>query len=271
MSGILATLNVGKGALITQQTAFGVLGHNIANVNTPGFSRQNIVPETTDPSPVRPGQRGTGVRILEITRGYDKFLDSQLKRETSLLGRWDAEHDSLSQIEMIFDETGESGLNQVMAEFWNAWQELGNNPSGQAERVNLKAKTEILTTGFNKLESDLRQMQRDLNAQVRGAVNKINIMVDQIAGLNIKIVSAEIENINANDYRDKRSLLIEELSELIGVNTFEGPGKKATVLTAGGKPLVEETASWHLEAVADENDPNRFTVFGLTIAEILLI
>lgn len=246
MPGLYGVLNTGKGALLTQQKAVDVTGHNIANANTLGFSRQRVNLETNEPISIKPGQMGTGVRAREIRRIYDKFLGVQINNENKSLGRWESQKDTLERVEMIFDESTGFGLNQAMSEFWNAWQDLVNNPAGLGERSALLAKTEQMTQNFQKVHTDLRQIQDDIDDSIMGTVEEINLITQQIADLNRKISQVEIGGQNANDYRDKRDLLLQELSLKIDINSFENDEGKVTVMVCGGRPLVENTSAWDL-------------------------
>jgi flagellar hook-associated protein 1 FlgK len=247
MTGIYGViLNAGRGALIAQQKAIEVTGNNIANVNTPGYSRQvaNLVPN--EPIQCGPGLVGTGVRADEVKRIYDRFLGLQINNENEQLGRWEAKKGALERVEIVFDESSGYGLNQAMSEFWNAWQDLVNNPSGNVERVTLLAKSETMATTFSSMYSSLEQIQKDIDISIGGTVEEINLIVEQIADLNRKIVDVELSGQSANDYRDSRDLLLKELSSMIDINTFENSDGSLTVSVSGGKPLVEGSYSWDL-------------------------
>ncbi len=246
MPDIYGILNVARGALLTQQRAIDVTGHNIANVNTPGYSRQRVNMQTNTPIPFRPGQMGTGVNAVEIQRIYDRFLGVQISNENQNLGRWEAQKDGLKKVEMILNETTGYGLNQAMSEFWNAWQGLVNNPSGHTERTLLKTKSEILANTLNKIYSDLEQIQKDADNSIKGTTQQINRITDQIADLNQQISQVEVTGQNANDLRDRRDLLLNELSSMIDITTSEGDHGKVTVFVSGGRPLVQGNSSWDL-------------------------
>lgn len=246
MPDIYGILSIGKDALLTQQRGIDVTGQNIANVNTPGYSRQRVVMETKEPIDFFPGQIGTGVRATEVRRIYDRFIGMQLSAEQEQVGRWDARMTGLEKVEMLFDESGGYGLNKAMSEFWNAWQDVSDNPSGQAERVALQAKSQTLADQFRKLRKDLVEVQKDMDVSVAGTLEEINRLATQIAQLNQKIAQTEVGGQNANDLRDKRDGLITELSQKIDIESFENSNGKVTVLVAGGRPLVEEGFSWRL-------------------------
>jgi flagellar hook-associated protein 1 FlgK len=251
MSNVFGILNTGRTALLTQQKAIDVTGHNIANVNTDGYSRQRVNMETNEPYSSQPGQTGTGVRAAEIQRIYDRFLGAQINNENQNLGNWETQKGVLERVEIIFDESSGYGLNQAMSEFWNAWQDLANNPSDFAGRAALLAKSETMTATFNNIYSNLEQIQTDIDTSIMGTVKEINSIAEWIAGLNQKIALTEVGGQNANDYRDSRDLLLKELSLKINIDSFENSDGKVTVLVAGGRPLVENISSWNLSTQPD--------------------
>ena len=135
MTGIYGVLNLAGNALLTQQKAINVTGNNIANVNTPGYSRQKLMLENKTPMQSSVGPMGNGVEAVSVERVYDRFLGVQINSENETLGRWEAQKNGLELAEVIFDESGEFGLSQSLSQFWGAWQDLTNDPSGYNERV----------------------------------------------------------------------------------------------------------------------------------------
>ncbi len=258
MSGIYGILGMGSRALLINQKAMDITGHNIANVNTPGFSRQRVNLSTNDPvSFFQPGQMGTGVKALEIQRIYDRFLGAQINNENQSLGRWDAQKSTFEKVEMIIDETSGYGLSQAMNEFWNAWQDLVDNPSGQAERVSLLNKSENMADRFQKFYGDIQQVREDINNSISGTTEEINLIAGQIADLNQQVSVIEAGGQNANDYRDQRDLLLKELSSKIDINSFEGDDGMVTVIVGGGNPLVQDSSSWSLSVAPDTGPDNQ--------------
>lgn len=257
MTGIYGViLNSGRGSLLAQQKAIEVTGHNISNVNTPGYSRQVV--NLAANNPIQCGQDlvGTGVTVNGVKRVYDRFIGLQINNESQNLGRWEARKDVLEKIETVFDESSDYGLSQAMREFWNAWQDLANNPSGNAERVALSAKSQNMTNIFNSIYSSLEETQKDIDTSVSGTVEEINQITQQIADLNQKIIDMEVSGQSSNDHRDSRDLLLRELSSMIDINTFENSNGSVTVTSSGGRSLVEGVYSWDLstETVAGFQD-----------------
>jgi flagellar hook-associated protein 1 FlgK len=225
MSDIYGVMSIAGEALMTQQQAISVTSHNIANVNTPGYSRQRLDMTTNIPLESSVGPMGNGVSADSIERIYDRYLSSQINNESQGLGKWQAHKDAVEMLEVIFNESDGSGLSQAMSKFWDAWQSLTNNPSGTTERQILVSASQFLASTFNKLDWDLTQSQQNLDLAVEGTVADINRLSGQLADLNAKIISSEAGSSSANDYRDQRELVLKELSALIDIDTFEfNPG-----------------------------------------------
>jgi flagellar hook-associated protein 1 FlgK len=246
MTDIYGVLSIGNKALAAQQKGIYVTGNNIANINTPGYTRQRLNMSNDFPVDSSIGPLGTGVRAIEVERIYQRFLGVQINNETQSLGKWEANKDMLERVEMILDESEGYGLSQVMSEFFNAWQDLANNPSGPVERSVLAAKSEMLAMTFAKNYQDLQTVQRDIDTMISGSVEEVNLLSEKIVSLNQKIIQMESGGDTANDYRDQRDLLLNELSELIAINSFETAGGGVTVSVGSGQPLVEGTNAYRL-------------------------
>ena len=131
MTNIYGLFTIGQSALMAQQKGIDVTGNNIANVNTPGYSRQRLALVQNSPVRTDNSTLSTGVKAeQQIQRYYDQFLNAQLSEENESLGRWEARKNSLEKAELLFDEVSGYGLNAAMSDFWNAWQNLANNPAG---------------------------------------------------------------------------------------------------------------------------------------------
>jgi len=200
-----------------------------------------------------PGQMGTGVKATEVTRAYDAFINEQITQKMSQYYYWEAQSSSMVEIENIFNESEGYGLNQLMGEFWNAWSDLSNNPDGIPEREALLAKTENLVQFTGDMDYNLRQYQRHLDSSIRGSVDQINTVIEQIADLNKQISSVEIDGmINANDLRDRRELLLEELSTYMDISYYEEEQSgQVMVYILGGTPLVLGKEAYSLDYEID--------------------
>ena len=153
---------------------------------------------------------------------------------------------AMERVELSFDETAGFSLNFAMTEFWNAWQDLSNNPEGHTERVALISKSDAMATAFNHISKDLQQQQRDIDSGIQVAVGEINALSAEIAQLNQKISEVETGGQNANDLRDRRDLLVNQISEMIDVNAYEDGQGRVSVSVADGRPLVNGPHMWNL-------------------------
>ncbi len=252
--GIYNTLNIGRDALLTHQRAIEVAGHNISNVNTPGYSRQRLVLTPKDAISTWAGQIGTGVQGIEVERIVDNYLGDQINGSAQDLGRWEAQRDALQRVEVALDETTGYGLNHAMSEFWSSWQDLVNNPSGSTQRSLLVGRSENLANTFNNIHSDLEGIQNDIDSSISNTVTEINRLAGQIADLNDKIESIQAAGQNPNDYRDERDQVLKELSGLIDFSSSEANNGVVTVTLGDGNDLVSGGGATPLVASDETGD-----------------
>jgi len=238
-------LDLATRALRANQRLVDITNQNIANANTPGYSRQTAVISETLPYPIpvfrqsgEAGQLGTGVEIKEIQRARDSFIDYQYRNQVSAQGRWDARSGALKQVEAVLNEPSASGLSKVLTRYWQAWQEVANSPSDMSVRSNLLEQGRAVADAFNNTIQLLEQQQRDVDVQIQLTVDDVNNYASQIANLNVQISLIETGGMNANDLRDQRDLLVDKLSTLTKVTTVESSEGSLSVYV-GGHSLVE--------------------------------
>jgi len=214
----LRSLETGIRAIRAQREALHIIGHNIANVNTPGFSKQRAILATTLPQ----GSIGTGVKVETVQRTRDEVIDFYIRKETPTFNQWKAKFEILQQIEVLFNEPSEGGISNTLGEFWDAWADLANNPESGATRSNLKEQAKTLCEVFNSLYGTLKDLQSNIDQQIKSEVEHLNSLTQQIGNLNREIEKVELGGREiANDLRDRRDYLIDELSELISFNYKE--------------------------------------------------
>ncbi len=251
MTQLLGVLTLGTNSLLTQQQGINVTGNNIANVNTPGYSRQRLDLRAAAPLTSNIGLLGGGAFAAGVERVYDRFLGVQLNGENAQLGRWDAQAGMLERVEVVFDESNGYGLNQALSQFWNAWQDLGMNPSGPVERSVVASSSQALADTIHKKHADLLQTQKDIDAALAAGVADINRLTAAIADLNKKIASTESGGLTANDYRDSRDLALQQLAELVGFNSFEDGDGQVVVSVGTGRVLVESGNTYQLSVATN--------------------
>jgi flagellar hook-associated protein 1 FlgK len=238
-------LNIVIKGLYSQQRALDVTGHNIANVNTEGYSRQRAVLETTRPMEVLGGRGmlGSGVQVQQIERIRNDFLDVKFWGENTMLGEWSAKSQLLNEIEMVFNEPSDAGLNTVIDKFFNALQELSNGEkAGDLTVRALVRQTAIaFTNSLNDMARQFEKIQTDANFAIGTKVNEINSYAQQISELNHQIMRYELDGSNANDLRDRRDHLLDRLSGIVDIKTFEDTNGNFRVSIAG-RLLVNHTS-----------------------------
>ena len=262
MSGIFSILHLGREALYVSQTGIQVAGNNISNVNTPGYSRQRIVIEEgkTLQSLGGKGLIGTGAVLQNIQSIRDTFLDNQILQQKQTYGMYLTKNNIYEQIEVLFDTAEGTGIDEAMSNFFNAFSDLANSPEGYAERVSVMELGTTMASSFNEMDTYLRQLRSDTNAQIRATVLKVNEITGEVAELNQLIHESETGVQTANDFRDRRSTLLDELSEMIDINYFENDEGQAFVYTDTGRSLVLGSTSYDLRVTADANNNNFYNV-----------
>src|SRR3954469_8472145 len=244
-------LDMALRALQSQQTGIDVTSHNVANANTDGFSRQNVVLATTDPfampgmnRPATAGQLGTGVIAKDIQRARDGFLDAQWRTESSSLANAANRQDALQQVEVVLDEPQGVGLNAQLNDYYKAWNDLTNDPGADAMAVRTTVVQQALslTQSMNRISGQLTSIQGGLDGQVTADVAEVNDITDQIFQINASIVKIELTGQTANDFRDRRDVLLDSLSKLVGASSTENADGSINV-TMGTQVLVNGTTA----------------------------
>ncbi|MDH5789819.1 MAG: flagellar hook-associated protein FlgK, partial [Nitrospinota bacterium] len=244
-------LNTAKLGLQTNQTAIEVVGHNIANVQTEGFSRQEVTLEVNRPRRVGLAFLGTGVRATSVTRNFDQFLFNQILSESSTLGNFDIRNTFFQRLETIVNESSGVSLNNAMSEFFLAFDDLASNPTNLGARTAVLSAAGTLAAVFNQLGSSLHQQRINLDGSIAAEVTDINGMLDEIAKLNRSIIQLENGNTPANDLLDQRDLLVKQLSEKLDVQLIDTNDSKTMLTLSGGSPLVVGTTVFHLSTAAN--------------------
>jgi flagellar hook-associated protein 1 FlgK len=233
-------LNIARGGLLSHQAAINLTGTNIANVNTPGYTRQRPVFSTSS---------NQSVEIANIERIYDRFLGAQINEQMYNLGYSEAKKDELGRIEMIFNEAGGGGISELLSKFWSAWEDLSANPSGQAERQALVSVSQSLTSMFRSYSGELLSVQDDANTRIRDLAHQVNGYLSDIADINSKIVRTKSDDIGLNTLKDKRAELLSGLAEIIDFHYFEDSDGSINAFLSNGMPLVEGNKTWELDVV----------------------
>jgi flagellar hook-associated protein 1 len=231
-------LDVGKRSLANSQTALQTVGHNIANKSTEGYSRQRVEIQSNVPIGSEAKVRiGMGAKASNITRVNNPFLEKQIGREQSNLGFINGKMDALTRVEQVYNEQMNKGLNHFMTDFFNSFRELATNPESHAPRQMVKETADFLTKDFKRVNTQLKEIQKEVDFQIATQINEVNEFSREIAELNEKISMVEVSGANANDERDRRDLLIKKLGEKVNIRHAEGKDGMVTI-TAGETALL---------------------------------
>jgi flagellar hook-associated protein 1 FlgK len=228
---ILSTLSIGAQSLKTQQLAIQTTGHNLANVATPGFSRQRVELVSAYPSFVGGIFVGQGVDAASVQRVVDRFTEAELLSLHREVGYSGAESWALSSLQEVFPLSG--GVNGALSELFGALADLASNPAGAAERVSVIAKARAVGENLALTRQSLTSLQTNLDKDLQSAVERVNILTEKIARLNDQISFIEVRGEPANDFRDQRQTLLQELTSLTGSTVREDANGQVTVLVDG--------------------------------------
>jgi len=236
-------INVATQGLYTSKTALNIVNHNISNAETPGYSRQYGVQSATRPlSTGKIGMIGTGSEITEVKQYRSDYLDQKYWSMVDELGEYSIKDQLMGQVETLFNEPSDSGFGTYFSDMYDSLQTLITNPAEDSIKENFIDSAQNFTSYFNILSENLQKYQRDANFGVKICVNEINSIAEQIATINYQIRTSEVSGNNANDLRDKRVNLIDELSELINVDVkvlTDEFGVETMKISIGGQTLVE--------------------------------
>lgn len=223
-------LSVARSAIAAQQTAVQVASNNIANAGTEGYSRQRVIMRPNQPIQTALGPAATGVRVAAYERMRDPLLDISYRRDEGKSSASGMRRDLLRQVEGVFGEPSESGLGATMDAFWSAWDDLANDPLSDAARGMVRQRALQLTSAFDNAADELQNVETGALGHLQDSVTQLNDLGSQVAKLNVEIVAAEAGGASANDLRDARDRLIDQMAGLAHVRVTEQANGSASVV-----------------------------------------
>ena len=251
---ISSLLNIGQRALMANYAALQVTGNNVANANTPGYSRQSIELATAFSQQTGNGFFGKGVDVTTVTRAHDAFLTREAATAASLAAADDARSAQLQKLETVFP-TGEDGLGYTAQQLFNAFVDVSNKPQDAAARQVVLARVGDLAARFRAASDQLDAQQAGIAQDLRTSVESINALTTRIASLNANIASAQGTGHAPNDLLDQRDAAIADLSKIVQVTTVASADGTVGVFLGGAQRLVLGGESTPLVALADPFDP----------------
>ena len=272
-------LEIGTRALQSNQTALNVVSNNTANIDTPGYSRQVVNLDETDPytlpdsSPSKPGQLGTGVTVASVTRVRDQFVDQRVWGANSQQGAIGTLKDTLATVEGAYNEPSDSSIGQGLTDLFNSFSDLSANPQSGPVRTTVLNRAESLVTAFHTVSAALNQITPQLTSKIGVTIDSVNQIAGQIAALNKEIGQSVAVGDTPNDLQDKRGQLIDQLSQYVDVQVIaqkngdtNQPNGQLNI-NVGGFSLVQgDSANTLPKTIAtDSNTPGLLTSDGTTL------
>ncbi len=238
-------IEIARRALQAQQRSLDVVGHNVANANTPGYARQVAVHTASNPysAPalqhnMANGQIGTGVQISQVTRMRDQFIETRLRQENHNYGYWKSMQEGLSQIELIFNEPSENNIHHALDMYWDSLQQVSKDPENESIRTVVLQRASVVAETIRHSRSQLGRLRDNMNGLVNVKVDEINSLAERIAQLNEQIGKVSSSGNNPNDLLDKRDELLQRLSEITNIEVMED-STNMVMVSIGGATLVQ--------------------------------
>jgi len=257
--GTSTLMGIGTRAMFANYAALQTTGNNIANANTPGYSRQQVELSTAKGQYTGAGFFGQGVNVTTVTRSYDRFLTAQAASTNSVASADSTRNDQLTQLENVFP-LGEKGLGYAAGQLLNAFVDVANNPQDSSSRQVVLTRAQELSTRFANAGAQLNTLQIGVTQDVRAAVATLNSQAKQLADLNKQISALNGSGQPPNDLLDQRDQLIADISSQINVTTIQADDGSIGLFIGGGQSLVLGSNANTLKASPDDYDPAKVQI-----------
>ncbi len=254
--GASLLLSLGARAMNASQSAINTVGHNIANANTPGYSRQTVVLKTATPQFTGGGFQGKGVQVDTINRSYNQFLTREANGSRATAAADQSLLTNLQRLEKVLPP-GENGLGQGMSQFLNAMVDVASRPNDPSARQVVLARAKEMSSRFSSAGAQLQDLQQGVVSELKANVVVVNQLAKQIAVLNGDIARLSGSDSSPNDLLDQRDQLVAELSKYVGVTTIPATDGSMGVFIGGGQLLVLGVQAQALVVESDPYDSQR--------------
>lgn len=263
-------LNIGTTGLYTYQAALNTTAHNISNEKTEGYSRQVINQRAGNAISLGTsyGMIGTGVDVTSITQERNIYYDQKYWKNSTIYGEYSSKDGYMTEVQTYLNEVNMEGFTTSLNYFNNSLQSLSTNPSSTSVRTQVTSYGQGITEYFNTLYSNLQSLQEECNTEVKNQVDQINSIAKQVANLNNQINTLENVGGTANDLRDQRALLVDDLSKIVNVSVKEevvgaGVGINSYTVKINGQTLVDTNNYNTLTLVPRKDKINQNDIDGL--------
>jgi len=243
---IFDALNIGSSGLRANQKALDVISNNIANVNTPGYSRQESSLVTNTPDKVGDLSFGRGVSLSSVNRVVDPIISQAQLNNGSQLSYWSEVNNGLVSVENVFGSLQSTGLSAALDDFYLSWQQLANNPQDAAQQANVRTKSTTIISNLSNMNQQIVSSQQSADSAIDQVIIDANSTLDSIASLTTQIGRAEAGGGNANDLRDQRDQAVRTLSQFIPVQKVPTTDGSFMLQSTNGDLLSQDGVSAHL-------------------------
>lgn len=270
MASTFSGLYIGTSGLYTYQAALNTTAHNTANVENTGYTRQQINQTASTPISCKGtyGMVGTGVTANKITQTRSEYYDTKYRTNHAISGFYSTKEEYMLEVENYFNELDHEGFVSALTQFSNSFQELSKDTTNGAVRVQIAQFGSSVSEYINSLANNVKSLQQDANFEIKNSVDRISGLAEQIAAITKQINSVEVNGITANDLRDSRNELVDELSQYANITVSEhvvgdDVGRTTYIIKLDGKTLVDTNEYNKLKVVPRDYKMNVSDADGL--------
>lgn len=269
MQSTFSGLNTMVNGIYTQRLGLNTVGHNISNSNTEGYSRQTAHAAATPSSEVYTlagaSQVGNGSTVTSVIRARDIYADRQYWKENSTDGYYNGKANNYAKIESIFNDSDNSGVQNAMEKFYQAWQDCSTTASSDTSRQNVINAGQNFAQSLQIAAKQTKEQIDSLYDDISLSVVKMNRLMGQVVELNKNIAGIEATGAHANDLRDQRDLIVDQLTSMTDITVYESANGMYT-LVSNGTTLVNGITKVDLEMSAPKNN----TTYSLSDYDIMI-
>ncbi len=236
---ISGLLDISSTAIASQKIAMEVTGTNIANVNTPGYSRQRAVFDAAGNVALSANEVLAGVEVSNIERLYDRYLEKQIVDRQQNTGYGEVREDILGQVEGIINDSAAGGLQDILSRFWNSWEDLASDPTSQVAREGVISLGDNLASRFREAGRGLAGVRQNIQEGIADKIEDVNALAREIGVLNEQVLAAGDGGGRINGLLDRRTEQLKELSKNINISYYENADGTLDVFLANGMSLLE--------------------------------
>ena len=254
----MSLISIGLSGLNASSAAMTTIGNNTANVDTLGYSRQQVMTTSGAQQNIGVGFIGTGTTLSDVRRIYNGFLNTQVQTSTSLNSDAQAYLGQASKLDSILSDSS-TGISSVMANFFSSLQTLSTKPTDTSSRTNFLSSASALSGRFNAIASQLKDQNTSINSQLTSLTGQVNSLASSIANLNSQITQAKATGGEPNSLLDARDEAVRQLNDLVGAKVVDNNGSY-DIYIGTGQPLVTGNKANTMSAGPSDGDPNIYSL-----------